>query len=234
VQPAHDHNPAYAPAVVQAAGPAISYWLAVLMLQEDVQWASAVKASVTFLCVAAAVLPQRATLSAAGLAMQGCALFLDVLWQRLHLRAVNNSPSTDVSTPVGLVLLADSAPAAVLVLLPAMLKLDLWQWTVQQYRLRAAMPVAIIACMLICCLMVLKVQAPVLQGLTLEPAGPLMRTVRDALLGLVAAKLLNEHLATWQWLLYALAQMASIALWASSSAGHDKKLGFHKLMPILG
>lgn len=214
----------------------MSYWLAVLMLQEDVQWAAGLKAFLSFSCVTAAVLPHRARISTAGLALQGSAIFLDVLWQRLHLRSFANSPSAaDVSrTSTGLALLSDSAPAAVVLLLPAMLKFDLWQWQVQQYRLRAAMPVAIIACMLICCLMVLKAQAAVLQGLTLEPSGPLVRTGRDALLGLVAAKLLNEQLDAWQWLLYAVAQLASMALWAGSSAGNNKKLGFTKLLPILG
>jgi hypothetical protein len=225
---------------MQAASPAVSYWLAVLMLQEEAEWAASLKALLAFACVIAAVLPHRAALSTGGLAMQGTAILLDALWQRLHLRALSStSTATDASkAPFGLTLLADSAPAALLVLLPAMLKLDLWQWRVQQYRLRAAMPVAVVACMLVCCCMLLKAQAPVLQGLTLEPTGPLARTGRDALLVFAAAKLLNERADAWQWLLYAVAQLASMALWAgvSSSSGgsSSKKLGFTKLLPILG
>lgn len=222
---------------MQAASPAVSCWLAVLLLQEDAEWAASLKALLAFSCVTAAVLPHRAALSTAGLAMQASAILLDALWQRLYLRALTTSTTSDASqAPFGLTLLADSAPAAVLVLLPVMLKLDLWQWRVEQYRLRAAMPVAIVACMLICCCMLLKAQAPVLQGLTLEPAGPLARTGRDALLAFAAAKLLNERAHAWQWLLYAVAQLASMALWAGVSSGgsSSKKLGFTKLLPILG
>lgn len=222
---------------MQAASPAVSYWLAVLLLQEDAEWAASLKALLAFACVTAAILPHHAALSTAGLAMQCSAILLDALWQRLHLRALANTSTTtsDASqkAPFGLTLLADSAPAAVLVLLPVMLKLDLWTWGVEQYRLRAAMPVAVVACMLICCCMLLKAQAPVLQGLTLEPAGPLAGTGRDALLAFAAAKLLNERADAWQWLLYAVAQLASMALWAGVSSS-SKKLGFTKLLPILG
>lgn len=222
---------------MQAASPAVSYWLAVLMLQEDAEWAASLKALLAFACVTAAVLPHHAALSTAGLAMQASAILLDALWQQLHLRALTTNTTSDASqAPFGLTLLADSAPAAVLVLLPVMLKLDLWEWRVEQYRLRAAMPVAVVACMLICCCMLLKAQAPVLQGLTLEPAGPLARTGRDTLLAFAAAKLLNERADAWQWLLYAVAQLASIALWAGVGSGSSssKKLRFTKLLPILG
>lgn len=231
---------------VQAAAPAISYWLAVLMQQEDATWTQSFMAVLVFCSTAAALLPHRAQLSTAGLALQGSAVLLDTLWQRLHLRAVNNSnssspASTSTSTnPVsGLVLLADASPAAVVLLLPALLKFDLWQWRVAQYHMHSLMPLAVVACMFVCCLMVLKAQPSVLQGLVMEPSGPLLRVLRDGLLGLAAAKLLNEHLTSLQWLAYTVAQFAAMALWASSSPTcggilSSRRLGFTKLPPVLG
>jgi hypothetical protein len=83
--------------------------------------------------------------------------------------------------------------------------------------------------------MVLEAQPPVMQGLTAEPTGPLARAARDAVLGLVAAKLLNEHLSAMQWLAYGVAQAAAVALWAGSSAGcSGKRVGFTRLPPVLG
>lgn len=232
---------AAAGAAVQASGPAISYWLAVLLQQEEPQWAHSLKALLVFCSSAAAVLPHHAGISTSGLLLQGSAVLLDTLWQRLHLRAVLNStstsPSTDPARPFsGLVLLADVTPAAVVLLLPALLKFDLYQWEVQQYRMRSLMPIAILTCMLVCCLMVLKVQPPVMQGLTAEPTGPLARVARDAVLGLVAAKLLNEHLSAYQWLAYGVAQAAAMALWAGtcSSGSNGKRAGLTRLPPVLG
>jgi hypothetical protein len=232
---------AVAVAPAQASGPAISYWLAVLLQQDEPQWPHSLKALLVFCSSAAAVLPHHAGLSTSGLLLQGSAVFLDALWQRLHLRTVINSTSTSTSTDPtkpfsGLVLLADVTPAAVVLLLPALFKFDLYQWEVQQYRMRSQMPVAILTCMLVCCLMVLKAQPPVMQGLTAEPTGPLARFARDAVLGLVAAKLLNEHLSAMQWLAYGVAQAAAVALWAgnSSPGANGKRVGFTRLPPVLG
>jgi hypothetical protein len=232
---------AAAGAAAQASGPSFSYWLAVLLQQEEPQWSQSLKALLLFCSSAAAVLPHHAAHSTTGLLLQGSAVLLDTLWQRLHLRAVINStstsPSTDPAKPFsGLVLLADVTPAAVVLLLPALFKFDMYQWEVQQYRLRSQMPEAILTCMLVCCLMVLKAQPPVMQGLTAEPTGPLARVARDAVLGLVAAKLLNEHLSALQWLAYGVAQAATVALWAGSSGagGSSKRVGFTRLPPVLG
>lgn len=223
------------------------------------EWVAAAKAVTAFCSVCAGLFPQRGiSISAAGLALQLSALLADILWQRLHLYYYSSMSSSVDNTatmqqhphpqpPAPLVLLADASPAAALVLLLPMLVLDLQQWTVQQYRLRPAMPLAGVACMLLCCLLLLKVQQPVMHGLVQDPAGPFVRSLRDGLLGLVAAKLLNEHMGGWQWAAYGVAQAAGVALWwqrgvcgsrgasiNGCGSGRQSGLGFSKLQPVLG
>jgi len=212
----------------------VSYWLAVLLRQEEAHWSAALKVLLLFCSVTAAVLPQSYAISKHGLALQACAVFLDALWQRLHLRSVRDNPSTEscrTSTP--LVLLADSAPAAVLILLVPLRLYDIPKWGQQQFRMRPELPLAAVACMLLCVLMLLKLQSPVMLGRVGLPTGPLVQSARDIGLAVVAAKLLNEHLASWQWLAYAVAQLAATSLWMGSSGLSSGTGGaFTKLLPI--
>jgi hypothetical protein len=68
---------------------------------------------------------------------------------------------------------------------------------------------------------------------TAVPTGSLAHVVRDALLRLVAAKLLSEHLRALQWLAYRVAQAAAVAQWAGcgSSGGSGKRVEFTRLAP---
>jgi hypothetical protein len=148
-----------------------------------------------------------------------------------HSSGVTEPPSS------GLVLLADSAPAAVLVLLAVMLKLDLPRWYEEQYRLKPAMPEAIKACVLICAVACLRAQPRVLQGLSHAPTGPLAHAVRDSVLVHLAVQFLNEApLKPLQWVAYACAQAAAAALWAGNGCDSDSNgtKGYKKAPPLLG
>lgn len=252
----------------QAAGPAVSYWLAVALLQEDPDLASCLKALLSCGAALAAVM-QHSRLSTTGLAMQAAAVFLDALWQRLqfktplHTCSTSSSPrsstsydstddlstqgsnsgrsssSTSATEPIssGLALLADSAPAAVLILLPVMLKLDLPLWRVEEYRLKHTLLEAVKACVLICAVAFLRAQPRVLQGLSHAPSGPLAHAVRDSALVHLAVHFVNEApLGPWQWVAYAVAQAAAAALWAGGSSDSDdhKAKGYKKAPPLLG
>jgi hypothetical protein len=150
-----------------------------------------------------------------------------------------SSSSTSASEPIssGLALLTDSAPAAVLVLLPVFLKLDLPLWRLDQYRLKHTMPEAVKACVLICAVAFLRAQPRVLQGLSHAPSGPLAHAVRDSALVHLAVQFLNEApFRPLQWVAYAVAQAAAAALWAGGSCDSNdhKAKGYKKAPPLLG
>lgn len=222
---------------VQAVSPAVSYWLAVLMQQEDVQWVTCSQATIALCCVTAGLLRQQHSISMTGLAIQGGAVMSAALWRRLQLRSATSHASTDADkAPIGLQLLGDLTPSAAFALLLPAWFVDLPQWHDHWHRLSPAVPVAALACMLLCGLLLLQLQPVVVSGLSKEALGPLVCCVRDAALAMVAAKVLNEHLDFWQWVAYGAAQTASFALWASiscsSSSSVIKRSAFTRLLPL--
>lgn len=116
-----------------------------------------------------------------------------------------------------LVLLADAAPAAVVVLaLPTALTDGIYLER-GKYRYRTMLPAAAVSCVLACCAGLFHFEPGVLQALAAEPLGVLARLMRDVLVALAAWRALNEGFTEAQWCGYAIAQVAAVALcWSSS------------------
>ena len=217
--------------------------------QHGLQCLPALKALLALCGVCATLWSHHQHLDATGILCQAAATAVESLWCRLHLAAlqphkVANSKSRKVpgSSPGGsksekfeknvlqeaspLVLLAGSAPAAVLALaLPTALH-DGFSMDHDKFRYRAMLPAAAVSCVLACCIGLLQYDAGVLHSLAVEPWGVLARVVRDVMVALAAGAAYNERLCEMQWLGYAIAQMANVSLcWDTSSSSSARSSG---------